>query len=103
MSHREDFNTLAHEKHFGWIQVVSEAMARFNYTHLVLVDTLIDPDEEGAWVTDGSLPLSEWLTARYRMGRFTAHTLSRMVERLPDCPNIRRTFEEDEGGSSLFR
>lgn len=83
-----------YERHQARIQVVDNAMVQLNASHLVLLDHLIGADADGVWVDDGSPSLAEWLTARYRMTRFTGGTLARMAEALPDLPHIRNAFEE---------
>jgi hypothetical protein len=89
-----DQRNYGYEKHVERLRIVDTGMVEFNLSHLDFVDCLIDADEQGVWVSDGSPSLTEWLTARYRMNRLTASDLARIVEKLPGLPNIRRVFEE---------
>lgn len=82
------------ERHHARVQVVDHAIVELNACHLILVDQLIEADANGVWASDGSPSLAEWLTARYRMTRFTGRTLAKIVEALPELPNVRRAFEQ---------
>ncbi len=92
-----------YELHVERLGVVDSAIRQFHGSHLDLIDCLTDADAAGVWSTDGSPSLAEWLGARYLMSRHTARFLARIVEKLPELPQIRRAVADGRLSWDQFR
>lgn len=67
-------------------------VAAENRQRLDLLDEVAAADRDGFWHDDGAPSMTDWLTYRYKMSKYSAHRITQVAAGIQTMPTVREAF-----------